>query len=192
MSENENNLLVLSLVGPSGAGKSTVLNSIKSRNNILEEKYMELNKYKLDNRLVISKWTYIDYWFDSIMQAKGQNVKLLITDRCPYDTCAYVSNNSDELFKIISRSFHELEELGIIIKTVLVTGEFEDLQTRIVSRMKVEKQREFYHESNIEHNLKAYNFFKSKEGNWDYIINTTNMTKNIVEEKINEIINQIN
>jgi len=153
---------------------------------------MELNKYKLDNRLVMSKWSYINYWFDSIMQAKKRNVKLLITDRCPYDTCAYVSNNSDELFSIISRSFNELKELGIIVKTVLVTGEFEDLQTRIVARMKVEKQREFYHESNIEHNLRAYNFFKSKEDNWDYIINTTNMTKDIVEEKINEIINQIN
>lgn len=192
MSTNNNKLIVLSLVGPSGAGKSTVLNSIKSRNNILEEKYMELNKYKLDNRLLISKWTYIDYWFNSIIQAKKQNVKLLVTDRCPYDTCAYVSNNSDELFKIISRSFDELKELGINIKTVLVTGEFQDLQSRIASRMKIEKERELYHEGNEEHNLKAFNFFKAKEGHWDYVINTTKMTKDIVEEKIKEIINKIN
>lgn len=181
-------LTVLSLVGPSASGKSTVLSKLRTKHKVLEEKYMDLNKFKLDNRLLTSKWAYLNYWFDNILSAKKEGVELIITDRCPFDTCAYVTNHSEELFKILSESFNELNNLGIVLKTILITADFETLQTRINTRIKVEKDREFYNEKNTIHNQNAYNFFESKINCWDYVVDSTLIDQNDVKKKIDEII----
>lgn len=181
-------LTVLSLIGPSASGKSTVLNQLRDKHEVLEEKYMDLNKFKLDNRLLISKWAYLNYWLNNIILAKNEGLKFIITDRCPYDTCAYVTNHSEELFKILLESFNELNKIDIDIKTILMTADFDTLQERIDVRIQVEKNREFYNEKNTIHNQNAYNFFKSKKSYWDYIVDTTLMTKNDVEKSIDEII----
>jgi molybdopterin-guanine dinucleotide biosynthesis protein len=186
--EEKKILKILSIVGPSASGKTTVVKKIGSSNFIIQEKYMYLNKYEIDNRLLLSKWSYINYWFENILNAHKENKDFLITDRCPLDTCAYVTDKSNELFEILTNSLEELKSMNIIIITVLLTANFKVLQSRIDKRILIEKQRELYNEKNIEHNLRAYKFFISKSNYWDYIIDSTNMNEIEVENSINEII----
>ncbi len=171
---------VICLVGPSAAGKSTALQTLSIEYTTLKEKYMELNVFHLDNRFMVSKWKYIDYWFSCILQANKDGKRLIITDRCPFDTCAYVSNGQSSLFNCLKRSFQELEELGIYTKFILVTAEFNILENRIRERIEKDPNRINYNELDKSHNRKAYNFFLQKKDLWNNIIDTSNIQPNDV------------
>jgi len=181
-------LVVISLVGPSAAGKTSIINLLKDEFEVLSEKYMDLNKFKLDNRLLLSKWTYIDYWYNNIFQAKNDQIEVLITDRCPFDTCAYVYEKSDELFAILEECSSELLNKNIELKTILVTSDFEILESRIKSRIKKESRREFYNEKDRGHNRRAYDFYQKNINYWNNTINTSGMTLSEVKDELQRTI----
>jgi len=179
---------VYCLVGPSAAGKSTALKLLSDNYKVLEERYMDLNIFNLDNRLILSKWKYIDYWFSSILEAKKKGYENLITDRCPFDTCAYISNMKNELFNCIDESFKEILHLGISTKFILINADFDELERRINNRILLEKDRVNYNELDQEHNRRAYDFFIEKRNIWDAEINTSDNKPADVVEKIEKII----
>lgn len=137
-------LTVISFVGPSGSGKSTAMQALTAKHEVLQERYMELNRHQLDNRLMLSKWAYIQYWFDGVLQSKAHGDSLLLTDRCPLDTCAYVREGRSELLNVLTTAINELPALGISVLKVLITARFDILQTRIDSRLKTNTRRQFY------------------------------------------------
>ncbi len=171
------NLTIISFVGPSGSGKSTAMQMLASKYQILQERYMELNRHQLDNRLMLSKWAYIQYWFDSVLQSKANGDTLLLTDRCPLDTCAYVREGRFELLNVLTTSINELSALGISVQKVLVTAPFDILQTRINLRLKTDTRRLSYNEEDVEHNRRAYEFYSENAQLWDRIIDTSIVAK---------------
>jgi thymidylate kinase len=175
---------VVSLVGPSGAGKTTVLKKLKSNYTTNKEMYMELNRHSLDNRLVVSKWLYVGNWFDQILEHFHSGKKLVITDRSPLDTCAYVSNDATVLLELVLSSFNELSKLGIEFKTILVTGDFDILQGRINARLKLEPARLEYNEDNTTHNKNAHDFYVNNQNLFTAMIDSTKTTP---EEQASEI-----
>jgi predicted ATPase len=166
-------LTVISFVGPSGSGKSTVMDALAEKYEVLEERYMELNRHQLDNRLMLSKWAYIQYWFDSVLQSKAKGVTLLLTDRCPLDTCAYVREGRSELLDVLTTAINELSALGISVQKVLVTAPFDILQTRIDLRLKIDTRRLNYNEADASHNRRAYDFYSENIQLWDRVIDTS-------------------
>lgn len=184
-------MIVISFMGPSAAGKSTALKSLKSKYEVLPEKYMDLNKHDLDNRLVVSKWSYYDYWFSGILDAHKKGVDLIITDRCPLDCCAYIYDGRDELYIITKAAISELNSLGINHYKVLVKADFSVLEKRIHIRLEKEKRRKKYNENDKEHNRKAYDFFESKINDWDFVIDTSKKSPSLVVEAFEETILKI-
>ena len=188
---NSKKLNIVSFVGPSGSGKSSAIKEVVSEYKVLPEKYMELNQHGLDNRLMLSKWAYINYWFDNVLLAKTSKIDLLLTDRCPLDTCAYVRNGSQELLQVLQLSIDELMERDIFVKKILVTADFEILQTRIENRLKIDRRRVDYNEENIAHNRRAYDFFANNEYLWDRKIDTCDISKMEVLAVIKKTIESI-
>jgi thymidylate kinase len=176
---------VISLVGPSGAGKTTVLEKLKSNYTTNKEMYMELNRHGLDNRLLVSKWLYIGNWFDQILEHFHSGEELVVTDRSPLDTCAYVSKDATVLLELVLSSFNELSNLGIEFKTILVTGDFGTLQERINARLKSEPARLQYNEADTTHNKKAHDFYVNN--NHNLFTAMIDSTKTTPEEQAGEI-----
>lgn len=180
-------LTVLSLVGPSGSGKSTVLKELARKYPVLMERYMELNRFGLDNTLSLSKWGYINYWFNSVLEARGA-IRVLITDRCPYDTCAYVMNGGDALKTVIEHSLSDIRGVGVNPVCILLTADFERLESRILSRLKAEPERLKYHEGEREHNWRAWQYYESNKHLWSYTVDSTDMTPEDVLVELTRII----
>lgn len=165
-------LTVVAFSGPSGSGKSTAMKALEATYRVLSERYMELNRHHLDNRLVLSKWAYIQYWFDGVLQARADGATLLLTDRCPLDTCAYVSHGRSALLELLTASMNELRGRNITVRKILVTAPFEVLQARIVARLEVDARRRNYHEADEQHNRSAYDFY-SEHNLWDRLVDTS-------------------
>jgi len=172
-----NKLTVISFVGPSGAGKSTAMKALAAKYEVLQERYMELNRHHLDNRLMLSKWAYIQYWFDSVLQSKAKGVTLLLTDRCPLDTCAYVREGRSELLVVLTTTINELSALGISVQKILVTAPFDVLQTRINARLKIDNRRLNYNEADVSHNRRAFEFYSENARLWNKEIDTSKVAQ---------------
>ena len=170
-------LTVISLIGPSGGGKSTAIKTLSADHEVLQERYMELNCHQLDNRLLLSKWAYIQYWFDGVHKARANGQNLLLTDRCPLDTCAYVLEGRSALLDILKIAINELETLSIRVRTILITADFGVLQTRINRRLADEPRRHEYNEADISHNRRAFDFYSENTQQWDRLINSTQKTE---------------
>jgi len=175
---NPPKLNVVSFIGPSGSGKSTAILALSKKHAILQEKYMELNRHQLDNRLMLSKWAYIQYWFDGVLQSKAATgVNLLLTDRCPLDTCAYVREGRAELLSVLMTATRELGSLNVKMMMILLTAPFDILQGRISLRLKNEPARLNYNEGVIDHNRRAYSFYTENTHLWDRIIDTSTVSE---------------
>lgn len=185
--KDEKQLTVFSLVGPSGSGKSTLLKELARSYPVLQEKYMELNRFGLDNTLCLSKWGYINYWFNSVLEARG-TAKVLVTDRCPYDTCAYVRSGAEALKTVVHNSFNDIRGVGVRPVLILLTADFDHLQSRIADRLKAEPERLKYHEGEREHNQRAWQFFVANKELWHHAIDSTGMSLQRVHDEVNRII----
>jgi hypothetical protein len=113
-------MLIVALTGPSAVGKTSVTRLLAEKFDVLHESYMEQNVHGLDNRHVISKWAYIGAWFDSIYRRASAGCHVLLTDRSPYDTCAYVDHETECLLRVVRRSMEELTFYGHSVKTLLL------------------------------------------------------------------------
>lgn len=170
-------LTVVSFVGPSGAGKSTAMKILAKKYSVLDERYMELNRHHLDNRLMLSKWAYNQYWFDGVLQAQADGKALLLSDRCPLDTCAYVREGRSALLEVVMQSIRELLERNVTVRKVLVIAPFDVLQARILDRLKRETGRVHYNESDAEHNKRAYDFYCENADIWERVIDTSTINE---------------
>jgi thymidylate kinase len=166
-------LQVIAFAGPSGTGKSTALRGLAKKYCVIQEKYMDLNRHSLDNRLFLSKWAYIHYWFDKVLEARAAGESLVLTDRCPLDTCAYVgATRRPSLISIVSVSMAELETRGIVVRTILAMAPFSVLQSRIERRLASEPLRRNYHEQSLSHNRRVYAFYRRYSRLWDSTVAT--------------------
>jgi len=174
---NKNKLTVVSFIGPTGAGKTKIITALSTKYETEASNYMELDEYQLDNKLITSKWFYFEYWFRKVLSAQKNDYKIILTDRCPYDTCAYVDSGRNELSSIVNSSFKELNDRNITIKKVLITANFDVLQERINKRLLTDQVRIKYHEDDVSYNKRAYEFYMDHKFLCDYVIDTSNISK---------------
>jgi len=150
---------------------------------------METNLFKIDNRLILSKWYYSGLWFNRILESKQNDEKALLIDRCPLETAAYVTH-SDLLFPALISTFKELEDLGFKFIFIYIKSSYETLKARILNRIESEPERISYNELNDEHNKRAFDFYKKNESLWNYTIENESLLEDPL--KVLEGILQLN
>jgi hypothetical protein len=109
-------MLIVALTGPSAVGKTSVTRLLAEKFDVLHESYMEQNVHGLDNRHVISKWAYIGAWFDSIYRRASAGCHVLLTDRSPYDTCAYVDHELSASLEWCAAAWKSLPSMDIPLR----------------------------------------------------------------------------
>lgn len=183
-----NEMLLIALSGPSGTGKTTLAKKLAFELPVISNKYMELNKYSLDNTLVISKWAYINYWFNqAISNAKDGNT-IVVSDRSPIDTCFYANNGTRTILPPLTQSIDELNLLGIKLYHILISCDIKDAKKRISKRLKIEPERKQYHESSMDFIENIYEKYHRDMDYWDATINTSLFSVNEACEKIRKYI----
>lgn len=179
-------MLIVSISGPSGAGKTTALNLLSSY-KVLPERYMELNIHKLDNTLVASKWRYIAEWFDRILEFLPEKHEVVVADRSPLDTAAYVSVGQATLESMVRQTFSELEDqYDLLFRHILLIADDCDLRRRIRERLVDQPQRSFYRETDRSLYRRVLSFYRSRH--WDALVDTTSCSPAQVAEKLGETI----
>ena len=183
-------MVVIILSGPSGSGKTTVLRSLGRQLTTQPERYMELNTHKVDNKHVLSKWTYIASWFDSVLTHRSEGATVLLTDRSPVDTAAYAIGAERHILPAVLESFHELEYYGIRCKTILVTAAFDILMQRIGARLQKESHRAAYHEDSSEFCRQAYTFYERHSALWDATVDTSASNQERTVRDVRSVVHQ--
>ena len=168
-------MMIIALSGPSGSGKSTIIKELASEYNVLYEKYIPLNVHSLNNRHILSKWKWIGYWFDNVFEFASKNCKLLITDRSPIDTAAYVDNGETILLPAVKSSLEELSNYGHEFRSILITSDIDILIERIKARIADEPKRLSYHEMDIDFSKRVFDFF-TQQKIWQATFNTSRCT----------------
>lgn len=177
---------VYSFIGPIASGKTTMIESIQKNIVKLDENYIELDKYNIDNRLIISKWAFINSWFQRILECNFNNISSVVTDRCPYDAIPYAKMGT-YLFNAINESFKELENIGIDIKIIYIRSDISIIQDRVELRIKDDIRRNNYHELDIMYLQKTIYFYESNIDMWHEVI-TNNTNLQYALDKINKIV----
>lgn len=181
-------MLLVSLSGPSGAGKTRLIEKLGCEFPIIPEKYLELNEYSLDNTLVLSKWAYINYWFNQALSKFINGQKIIVSDRSPLDTIFYVTDGDKKLLPPILQSIEELCSYGIKIRHILIYCEFNDIKERISERLMSQPQRSKYHEDDVDFIKKVYENYRNSIEHWNASINTSCISESEALLKIKEYI----
>ncbi|MCP5473460.1 MAG: hypothetical protein H7A19_01280 [Rhodanobacteraceae bacterium] len=165
-------LKVFALVGAGGSGKSEVYSKVSARIHKFKVMYTDLDQLKLDNRLVVSKFRYVSSWIEDVLKVAEMRIKVCLSDRCPYDTASFVKP-SDQLFEIYREAMNELRARSIEVQTIYVYAPFDIIKERVARRLMSETWRRQYHENDEALLLKTFNFFESRRGFWDHIVDNS-------------------
>lgn len=166
---------VISIVGPSGSGKSTLINYLQSQHSLffVEEDYINSKSLRFSNKEIISKWCWINNWFNKIVEYKKNDI--ILTDRCPLEVIPY-ANNGHYFKSALLESFSELKRYNIQIYTVYLSVPFDICLERISKRIIDEPIRQEYNELDILYQQKIHLFYENdKDKLWNYRINCGNL-----------------
>lgn len=170
---------IISLVGMIGAGKTSTLHTLSSIGYaVLPENYMDINRnIPCDNRLILSKWSWIADWFYKIRAytSENPNTTIVFVDRSAVEAGLW-TKNCFPLFEPIKKSFFELEDLGYRFFNICLHCDKQELWRRIQQRIISEPERAQYNECNGEFLEELYNIYTQNENQWDLILDSTNCT----------------
>jgi thymidylate kinase len=184
----EKNTKVVAFVGPGGSGKTTALSSLSESIPMVQSTYRSLNLHNLSARLVLSKWNYIGSWINEVLDAQAQGRTMLISDRAPLDTCAYISIGAEQLLELTSRSMEELASLGVEVTHVLMTADFDTLLRRVRERERLGSDRPH---ASMDEMVTAYRFYTDHAYLWNEVIDTTFMNPNQVAFECKKIVSKL-
>ena len=165
---------VYAVTGPCGVGKTTAVNSLPGNIRRHKEGYMQLDDETIyiKNSLFLSKIRYLSSWCLNMIEINSQGVKLLVSDRCPFDVAAYVSNEELQ-FDIVKEYMKELDQnYGITVKTVYFRASFDFSMKNVRERIVREPGRIRYGENDVIFLRKTYDFFERKISSWDFVIDS--------------------
>jgi GTPase SAR1 family protein len=172
-------------VGPSASGKTTLINEFKKANfSIMEENYMGSFNKLVNNREMLSKWNWISFWFDRILNFFEDGLEILITDSHPLLVVPFVDKGTS-LIEPILYSQEELKHHNILIETIYLNIDFEVLMKRVYARIEHEQHRRYYAETDIEFCKKIYDFYEIDFNEiWTYIINVHDKNPRFIMQEI--------
>lgn len=185
---------IISLVGMIGVGKTSALRMLRSMGyTILPENYIDVNRsIPCDNRLILSKWSWVADWFFKIRAyaAENLNTEIVFVDRSAIEAGLW-TQNCFSLFKPIKQSFSELENLGFRFFNICLHCEKSELWRRIQQRLTLEPERIQYNECNEEFLDELYNIYTQNENQWDLTLDSTYCTTEEICDQIIEWIQGI-
>lgn len=180
---------IISLVGMIGTGKTSALRMLNSMGYAtLPENYMEVGSaIPCDNRLILSKWSWIANWFYRIRAYTAENpsTKIVFIDRNAIEAGLW-TKNCFSLFEPISQSFSEFERMGYRFFNICLRCEKSELRKRIHQRLALEPERRQYNECNEEFLNELYDIYTKTENQWDLILDSTNRTTKEICDQIIE------
>jgi len=183
-------MIIVALEGAHGVGKSKIINELqKNGNTILQEKFMTQEIPFLSKFSTYSQTLNLVTWVKDVLEYKRRGCKLLFTDRSPYTTLIY---GSEQIYsELVKKLLTELKEANIDIVTVHITCEKEEHWNRILARLISEPERSEYNEQSrewFEYTREMYNKYT-----WNHVVDNdilSNTVKTI--EDLASSIRQIN
>ena len=183
---------VISIVGMIGTGKTSVINELSRRGYpVLQEEYMS-SKIRFDNRLSISKWSWVGNWFNNLYDFFTENPHshFVFTDRNALEAGIWTPT-CYSFMSPLERSFSEMGEMGFKFVNICLFCNNEILNERIQSRLILEPYRKDYNEANDVFINTLNNSYESNKDLWDYKIDTSEKSVNRVCDAIIDYINYI-
>jgi len=179
---------VFSLIGSCGAGKSTILDSMPSDIRTHKEGYVKQDndEFFIDNKLYISKFRYVNSWFNSILNLKKKGHKRVISDRCPYDVAAYV-HDPNIWFNLVEEAMNELRIFGVENFTIFLKSDLALVQDRVKNRLNRDVWRKKYHEDDKKFVEYTWRYFENRVNHWDFVVENNGSIDDAIEE-VSEIV----
>ena len=165
-------MVVFGIIGPCGAGKTTLLKTLPGTIRTHKEGYVQKDDETvfIDNALYLSKLRYLSAWYLEMIELKRQRQKRIVSDRCPYDVAAYVSDPSKQ-HSLIVEYMNEIEDsFGIKVKTIFVRVPFAVARRRVAERLVSEPWRSRYHEDDEKFLAKTWKYYEDHAALWDEVI----------------------
>ena len=148
-------ITVICLEGIHGSGKTTAFNALKKEytNNectivYLEEKFLPEGKSLFHAQDFVPEMEWMVYWFSRLKKicspfydGKEHRV-LIIADRSPWSSYIYARSDAPFFIDTIAMMQKHFESKGIVIKTLCLQPDPEEVLARVLKRLKTEKWRE--------------------------------------------------
>lgn len=183
---------IISISGPCASGKSTMIELLKIEYKILNSTYKKSKGVILDSTKLESKIDYVENWFKEILIHSSNNCELIISDRSPFDSLAYLKEGITEFEALMTKKFESIRQKGILYYSILLTAKNNELKNRIKSRFKNKKRDEQLYKQELNQLENSLSFYNEKMASYDYILDNT--TENLEEThmKLKTIIEKIN
>lgn len=105
-----------------------------------------------------------------MIKLKKERNKKIVSDRCPYDVCAYVSD-PEKQHLMVREYMSELEALfAIRVKTIFVRVPFSLARKRVRERLIREPWRKNYHEDDDAFLKMTWSYYEDHASEWDHVI----------------------
>ena len=183
--------IVISLVGMIGSGKTSVIRELSKKGYpIIDEGYMS-SYIRFDNRLSVSKWSWIANWFNSIYDyfETHPEHKFVFTDRSALE--AGLWTNSCYAFKpSLENSFNEMMEMGYSFINICLYCDNITLKKRINERLMDEPFRKQFNEANDEFISELIESYKRHNDIWEFHIDTSVSTPSEICDGILKFVNK--
>lgn len=183
---------IISLSGPCGSGKSTIFSFLKEDYKILFTTYKNSRGVNLDATKLISKIEYVNNWFSEVQKLKETNFELILSDRSPFDSLAYLNEDIETFKEEIYYRFNRLNEKNITLHPILITASKNELKHRINNRFNSGLRKKDLCNQELLQLDSSLKFFEENFSFFEFIVETTNDTPNESLLKIKNIIEKIN
>jgi len=182
---------VVSVVGPGGSGKSTLVQCFSKYYPVLSEEYDVLSLHGVPPTKILSKWNWISRWFNEVLKMKATNVELFITDRCPLDAVAYVTER-EVLLRAVLESLRELKLLAILVYTFCLDANTDILRKRLSRRKQFKKKYDGgLLESNVRMQEEALGFFRNNKELWSMYFDSSNTNLGRIKVELRDFIKSV-
>jgi thymidylate kinase len=177
-------VIVFALIGPCGTGKTTILQYISGKIRTHKEGYVQKDsEVFIDNATYLSKLRYLSSWYLEIIKIKKARIRKVVSDRCPYDVCAYVDDQAIQ-HTMVQKYMGELEHhFGIKVRTLYLSVPFPIARKRVAERLAQQPWRKQYHEDDDRFLKKTYDYYEDHISEWNHVISNDRH----IEESVREL-----
>lgn len=185
-------MIVISVSGPCGSGKSTLIKMLDVEFEFLNSVYKNSKGATLDPTSYESKTDYANNWFSELFMQKEKGKTLLLSDRSPFDSLAYIKEKVEDFKNELSSKFKLLKENEIFHYSILVTATKTELLKRIDNRFNSGDRNETTYKQEVLLLDKSLLFFRQNIPFYDFVLDNTFEAPSETFEKIKKFIGEIN
>lgn len=164
-------MIVYAIIGPCGAGKTTLISKVPGSIHTHKEGYVQKDdEIAIDNKTYLSKLRYLSSWYMEMIKLERERNRKIVSDRCPYDVCAYVRDQHMQ-HKMVQEYMRELEAcFDIEVRTIYLRVPFDVAQKRVAERLLRQAWRIAYHEDDDGFLKHTWQYYEDHIGDWNHTI----------------------